>query len=59
MRKRSVLPKITRRKGDPREKSSGKTPGKPRAVAAKSRELAAIPADRGAREKRSATQGSE
>lgn len=41
------------------EKSSGKTPGKPRHVAAKSRRRSDIPADRGARERRSTTQGSE
>ena len=41
------------------EKSSGKTPGKPKRVAEASRRLVDIPADRGAREVHSTTQGSE
>lgn len=40
-------------------KSSGETPGKVKSVAEKSRRDAKIPADRGAYEKQSESQGSE
>jgi hypothetical protein len=57
--KQTVLPRKTRRSSEADEKSSGKTPGKPRQVAQLSRKISQIPADRGAREVESKTQGSE
>jgi hypothetical protein len=41
------------------EKSSGETPGKPRAIAKLSRKDKQIPADRGAYQKHSKVEGSE
>ncbi|MBA4149899.1 MAG: hypothetical protein H0X66_17445 [Verrucomicrobia bacterium] len=41
------------------EKTSGETPGKPRAITKFSRKDKQVPADRGAYEKRTTTQGSE
>ena len=41
------------------DKTSGETPGKPRAITKFSRKDKEVPADRGAYEKQSTTQGSE
>jgi len=57
--KTSVLPRKAIRRGNADQKSSGKTPGKPKQVAKVGRKMADIPADRGAREVQSTTQGSE
>jgi hypothetical protein len=57
--KTSSLEREANKRRNANQKSSGKTPGKPKRVSQLSRCLADIPADRGANEVRSTTQGSE
>jgi hypothetical protein len=57
--KTSALSRNATRHLNANHKSSGKTPGKPKQVAKVSRKMADIPANRGAREMESTTQGSE